>query len=303
MEDLTSPRVLREILSRYGLAPRKSLGQNFLIDANLRDKIVSAADPGPGELVVEVGPGPGTLTAKLLETGATVIAIEADRGLARILADRTAHEPNRMTVIVDDILRVDLGKSIAEAGLAERPCVAVANLPYYITTPAIFHLLETKLPWRGMVFLVQREVADRIVAAPRHKDYGLLSVMTQYRAVPEIVTILPPSVFWPQPKVQSALLRLTFPSRFHLEARVETVLAGVARAAFGQRRKTLANACRRWAEDHGLRDAFMDVCRQAGIEPGCRGEDLAVGDFVRLAAAIADRLEVRSPESGSIQKG
>lgn len=289
MEDLTSPRVLRETLGRYGLAPRKGLGQNFLIDANLRNKIVQAAGLSPDDVVIEVGPGPGAMTAALLATGAAVLAVEADAGLARVLADRLPPGSGRFFLIVADILRTDLRASVAEAGFAGRPCVAVANLPYYITTPALFHLLEARLPWRRMVFLVQREVAQRIAAEPGTKDYGLLSVMTQHRADASIVGVLPPTVFWPPPKVHSALVRLDMPGRYDLTGEEQAALAGLARAAFGQRRKTLENACRDWAVRLGLGAQFPALCRGAEIDPSARAEDLPVEAYVRLARAVAGR--------------
>lgn len=286
MEDLTSPRVLRETLARYGLTPRKSLGQNFLIDGNLRNKIVDTAALRDGVLALEVGPGPGGLTSKLLETGAAVLAIEADPGMARVLTELNPAAPDRLVVINADVLNLDLAQIVAAEGLSGRPCVAVANLPYYITTPVIFQLLDTDLPWQRMVFLVQREVAERIVAPPGSKAYGLLSVMTQYRAAAEIVTIMPASVFWPPPKVQSALIRLTIQSDRRLTAEAEGVFFGLVRAAFGQRRKTLANACRVWAETMGIGGEFESLCRTAGINPGARGETLSLGEFLHLVTVI-----------------
>jgi len=290
MEDITSPRVLRETLARYGLAPRKSLGQNFLIDANLRDKIVGAAALGPGDLALEVGPGPGALTSRLAAAGAAVLAVEADPGLARVLSDSLPRQDGQVAVVVGDILRLDLIHEVATRGWSGRPCVAVGNLPYYITTPVIFRFLETGLPWRRMVFLVQREVAARIVAAPGSKDYGLLSVMTQLRAEAEIITVMPPTAFWPPPKVHSALVRLTPPGRYALAGHEETILRGLARAAFGQRRKTLANACRVWTQQLDLVGGFAAACAQAGIDPARRGESLSVGEFAGLAAEIAAML-------------
>ena len=287
MEDLTSPRVLRETLARYGLSPRKSLGQNFLIDANLRDKIVAAAAPRPEELVVEIGPGPGALTDRLLESGATVLAVEADPGLARVLSDRLPPEPDRAAVVVGDVLRLDLAALVAAHGWTGRPSVAVGNLPYYITTPAIFHLLAAGLGWRRMVFLVQLEVAKRIAAGPGGKEYGLLSVMVQCRSTPEIITTMPPSAFWPPPGVRSALIRLNMPGRQEVPEALRPILEGLTRAAFGQRRKTLANACRTWVDSLGLGGRFAQACERAEIDPGRRGEELSVGEFIRLAGVIA----------------
>ncbi len=293
MEDLTSPRVLRETLARYGLSPRKSLGQNFLIDANLRDKIITAADPRPEELVIEIGPGPGALTNRLLASGAALLAVEADPGLARVLIDRMPPEPDRSAVVVGDVLRLDLAALVAAHGWTGRPSVAVGNLPYYITTPAIFHLLAAGLDWRRMVFLVQLEVAERMVAAPGGKDYGLLSIMVQCRSAPEIITTMPPSVFWPPPGVRSALIRLNMPGRQVVPEGLRPILEGLTRAAFGQRRKTLANACRVWADSLGLAEGFIQACGGAEIDPGRRGEELSVGDFIRLAGAIAGELSTR----------
>lgn len=302
MEDITSPRVLRETLARYRLAPRKALGQNFLIDANLRKKIVAAAAPGPDDVVIEVGPGPGALTAELLATGAAVLAVEADAGLARILSDRQPPVPGRFSIVVADILRTDLPALVSTAGFAGRPCMAVANLPYYITTPALFHLLEARLPWRRMVFLVQREVAQRLAAAPGSKDYGLLSVMTQCRASVSVLTALPPTVFWPPPKVHSALVRLELPGPCRLSETETARLAELARAAFGQRRKTIGNACRYWAERRGLGAAFPSLCRRAGIDPAVRAEDLSVEDYVRLAKIVTQWIAPGPSVPGAVER-
>ena len=287
MEDLTSPRILRETLARYGLAPRKNLGQNFLIDGNLRDKIVQVASPGPDDLAVEVGPGPGGLTFGLLATGARVLAIETDRGLARILTDSAATAEGRLAVIIQDFLALDLAGAVSAAGWSGRPAIGVANLPYYITTPAIFHLLDSGLPWRRLVLLMQREVAERITARPGTKDYGLLSVMVQYRAGTEMLNHFPPSVFWPPPKVQSALVRLAFPGPYTVPEPVDRLFKGMARAAFNQRRKTLHNACREFLAREGLEEAFLAACRESGVDPGARGEQLSVAQFVGLAEKMA----------------
>lgn len=285
--DLASPRVLRATLARYGLAPRKSLGQNFLIDANLRDKIVAAAAPEPGDLLVEVGPGPGTLTLPLIAAGAALLAVEADRGLAAVLRDRLPPGA-KAQVIAQDILGLNLAEAAAANGWAGRPAVAVGNLPYYITTPVIFHLLDTALAWRRMVFLVQKEVARRMAARPGTPDYGLLSVMLQIRTEPEPIATMPPSVFWPPPKVDSTLVRLDFSVGYGLTPEETRALSGLARAAFGQRRKTLANACRSWAVEMAL--PFTSLCREAGIDPARRGESLTVGEFAVLARKIAPLL-------------
>ncbi|MGQ9780463.1 MAG: 16S rRNA (adenine(1518)-N(6)/adenine(1519)-N(6))-dimethyltransferase RsmA [Bacillota bacterium] len=296
MEDVVSLRVLRRTLARYGLAPRKELGQNFLVDANLREKILQSAAPGPEDLVVEVGAGPGTLTPGLLAGGGVVLAVEADPGLAKILAERLAPFAERAAVLVADILRLDLAEAAAARGWETRPAVAVGNLPYYITSPCFFHLLGTPLRWRRMVFLVQREVAVRITAPPGTKDYGVLSVMLQYRTVPRIVAVFPPSVFWPPPKVYSALLRLDLPGRFApLSPAEEEIFTGLVKAAFGQRRKTLANACRAWASGLGLEEEFVAVCRQADIDPGRRGEELSVEEFIRLAQKLTAAAKAGAP--------
>ncbi|MCL6613591.1 MAG: 16S rRNA (adenine(1518)-N(6)/adenine(1519)-N(6))-dimethyltransferase, partial [Firmicutes bacterium] len=193
-------------------------------------------------------------------------------------------------------LQLDLAGIAAGRGWAERPAVAVGNLPYYITTPCLFHLLGTRLPWRRMVFLVQREVAERIVARPGGKDYGPLSVMVQYRARPQIAAVLPPGVFWPPPKVHSALIALDLPGRFTaLPPAEERIFTGLVRAAFGQRRKTLANACRAWTAGLDLREDFDALCLRAGIDPGRRGEELSVEEFLGLARAIAAGLKEGAP--------
>ncbi len=271
---------LREVIAANGLAARKALGQNFLLDLNLTRRVARAGGPLADSHVVEIGPGPGGLTrALLIEGAAHVTAIERDRRALPALEDIAAAAPGRVTIVEGDALAFDY------SGLPTgRPIRIVANLPYNIATPLLIGwLTKPHWPpfWKSLTLMFQREVADRIVADPGTKAYGRLAVLTQWRARPTRLFDVPARAFTPPPKVTSAIVRLEpNPDAEPLPPRaIETLTA----AAFGQRRKMLRGSLKQlWPEPEPILDSL-------GITPTLRAEDLAVADFLRLARVLAER--------------
>lgn len=255
-----------------GHAPRKRFGQNFLVSPGVVRRIVDAIHPLPGDPVVEIGPGLGALTEPLLEVLPVLHVVEIDRDLIARL--RLAHSPDRLVIHEGDALDFDFG-ALGD-GLR-----IVGNLPYNISTPLLFHLATFADRVRDMHFMLQKEVVDRMVAAPGSSEYGRLSVMLQYRFVMERLFVVPPGAFDPAPKVDSAIVRLAPKERSRLDAADPAMLALIVTAAFGQRRKMLRN---------NLRDfATADELEQAGIAPTARAEDQPLENFVRLANGLAKK--------------
>ena len=270
---------LREVIRELGLAARKSLGQNFLLDFNLTRRIARAAGPLEGVTVVEVGPGPGGLTrALLLEGAARVVAIEKDERCLPALAAIAALYPGRLDILSADAREIDYGA----LGLSS-PARIVANLPYNIATPLLIAWLKTD-PWPPwfdrMVLMFQREVAERIAAPPGGKDYGRLTVLSQWRTSPRILFTIPGEAFTPRPKVDSALVELVPKNVLQPPCDI-AALERVTAAAFGQRRKMLRAALRRIAPDSET------VLEALGIDPKARAETLDVAQFCLIANALA----------------
>ena len=251
-------------------APRKRFGQNFLVDRHYIDRIVAAVDPAPGDTVVEIGPGLGALTRPLLERLERLTVIEIDRDLAARLSDEFASE--RLSIHTVDALAFDF--STLGTGLR-----VVGNLPYNISSPMLFHLAQVESMLRDITVMLQREVVQRMAAAPATPDYGRLSVMLQARFRVERLFTVPPGAFRPSPLVDSAVARLTPLAAARPKIDDEALFARVVTAAFGQRRKTLRNALKSLAAEEDL--------ERERIDPGARGETLSVADFVRLANALA----------------
>jgi 16S rRNA (adenine1518-N6/adenine1519-N6)-dimethyltransferase len=260
---------LRESLAAAGLSARKRFGQHFLLDLNLTRKIARLAGPLDGETVIEVGPGPGGLTRALLEAGARVVAIEKDARFIPLLAELAAHAEGRLAVIEADALAVDPARLPAGAPI-------VANLPYNVATPLLVGWLTGPLRPVSMTLMFQKEVAERIAAAPGSKDYGRLSVLAQALAEAEIVMELPAHAFTPPPKVASAVVRLT-PRPERPPDNIVVSLQRVTAAAFGQRRKMLRSSLRALGGEALL--------ASAGIDPQLRAEQLSVAQFLALAAS------------------
>ncbi|MBP2661480.1 MAG: Ribosomal small subunit methyltransferase [Firmicutes bacterium] len=265
--------VTLHILKRFGIRMSKKLGQNFLIDEHVVQSIVKAADITQDDAVLEIGPGIGTLTQGLAEAGAAVTAVEIDRRLIEVLA-KTLEGYENIRVVHGDILRIDIGKEVA----APRYKV-VANLPYYITTPIIMGLLEAHMPVDILVTMVQKEVAQRMVAVPGTKDYGSLSVAVQYYTKPEIMFVVPPASFIPPPAVDSAVIRCTVREKPPVEVN-ERIFFRVVKAAFAQRRKTLSNTLKTTGVPA---DTLKVILEKAGIDGGRRGETLSLEEFAAIA--------------------
>jgi len=270
-----SPRAL---LHKYGLRPKKSWGQNFLGDESILDEIARLAVPTPGERVVELGAGLGHLTARLLAHGAEVVAVERDRDMGRVLRGELA---GRITLLEADAARLDYAALAAAAGKV----AVVGNLPYHLTSPILFSLLDQADAVSRAVLLLQLEVAERLAAGPGSRDNGILSVLLQRRAEVTVERIVPPGAFHPPPKVKSAVTLVAFgPPR--AEVRDEARFRRLVKAGFAQRRKTLGNSLRaaRLAPPEALGRALAG----AGIDPARRAETLSVDEWARLERALGD---------------
>lgn len=271
---IASRSVTNHILKAFGLRMSKKLGQNFLIDASIVQGIVDAAEIQPGERVLEIGPGIGTLTQGLAEAGAEVTAVELDKKLPAVLAE-TLKAYDNVTIVPGDILKVNIPEIMGEG-----PFKVAANLPYYITTPILMALLERHLPITRMVTMVQKEVAERMIAKPGSRTYGALSVAVQYYTEPEIVLDVPPRSFVPAPEVDSVVIACKVRETPAVDVMDEKMFFRVVKAAFGQRRKTLSNALK----GGGLpKEQVRDAMEAAGIDPTRRGETLSLDEFAKLA--------------------
>lgn len=280
MADLGIAQNTIAVLQRYQFHTQKKYGQNFLIDNSVLDRILRAAEIGPGDCVLEIGPGIGTLTQHLAERAGEVVAVEIDRNLIPILEETLADYSN-VTVINEDILKVDINE-IAQERNGGRPIKVVANLPYYITTPIIMGLFESHVPLDSITVMVQKEVADRMQAGPGTKDYGALSLAVQYYARPEIVANVPPNCFLPRPSVGSAVVCLTRHPEPPVKAQDEGRLFALIRAAFNQRRKTLCNALGNVPELGMAKERVGEALEQMGLPPTVRGEALTLEQFAQL---------------------
>ena len=283
---LGNPQATIAVLNKYGFTFQKKFGQNFLIDPHVLDKIIRAAEITEDDFVLEIGPGMGTMTQYLAYAAREVCAVEIDKSLIPILED-TLSDYDNVTVINEDILKVDIAK-LAEEKNGGRPIKVVANLPYYITTPIIMGLFESHVPVESITVMVQKEVADRMQEGPGSKEYGALSLAVQYYAKPEIVVNVPPSCFMPQPKVGSAVIRLTRHSEPPVTVKSEKLLFQVIRASFNQRRKTLANGLANYGA-FGLPKEELQACiEELGVPVNIRGEALSLDQFAQLSNIIYD---------------
>lgn len=276
---IASPEVVHYICKRFDIKMSKKLGQNFLIKRGIVDEIVHAAELTVGEPVLEVGPGIGTLTQGLAQSGADVTAIELDRRLLEVL-DTTLASYDNVRIIHGDVLKLDVPMI-----MNHKPFKVVANLPYYITTPIIMSLLESKLPIERLVVMVQKEVALRMVAKPGTKDYGALSVAVQYYTEPDIVLDVPPKSFLPAPAVTSSVIRCVLRDKPPVDVIDEKLFFRVVKAGFAQRRKTFSNTMR----TTGLsKEQIDDILVKANIDGQRRGETFSLQEFADVANAWAD---------------
>ena len=275
---IASPEVVHYICKRFDIKMSKKLGQNFLIKRGIVDEIVHAAELTPGEPVLEVGPGIGTLTQGLAQSGADVTAIELDRRLLEVL-DTTLASYDNVRIVHGDVLKLDVPTI-----MNHKPFKVVANLPYYITTPIIMSLLESKLPIERLVVMVQKEVALRMVAKSGTKDYGALSVAVQYYTEPDIVLDVPPKSFLPAPAVTSSVIRCVLRDTPPVDVIDEKLFFRVVKAGFAQRRKTFANTMK----TTGLsKDRIEELLAKANIDGQRRGETFTLQEFADVANAWA----------------
>ena len=290
-------KAIREISERHGFRRADSLGQNFLVDRNIIEKIIDAAELTKDTLVIEIGPGMGALTQIAAERAGKVIAVEIDRHLIPVLDEVVGHLDN-VEIINEDILKTDINKLIelekknfADSGRNIEKVVILGNLPYYITTPIIMGILEREIKMDTMVIMMQKEVAERIVATPGGKTYGALSIACQFFCETDYVTTVPRTVFQPQPKVDSAVLKLNRRESLPWEigAGGRELFFDVVRAGFNRRRKTLLNALTALNID---KTELKRILESARVEPSRRAETLSIQEFANIANAIGRQREL-----------
>ena len=278
--------VTRAILERHGFTFKKSFGQNFLTDTNILQKIVDTAEIDKKVNVIEIGPGIGALTEFLAESAAEVMAFEIDDRLVPILAD-TLRDFDNVTVVNQDILKVDLAQYIAEFKNPDLPIKVVANLPYYITTPILMHLIESGIPFSEFVVMMQKEVADRISAQPNTKAYGSLSIAVQYYMTAKVAFIVPRTVFVPAPNVDSAILKMVRREQPAVEVQDEKFFFKVSKASFVHRRKTLWNNLTSYfGKSEEVKTKLERGLEKADLVANVRGEALDLAAFARLSDAL-----------------
>lgn len=281
--------VTKAVLERHGFTFKKSFGQNFLTDTNILQKIVDTAEVDKAVNVIEIGPGIGALTEFLAENATEVMAFEIDDRLVPILAD-TLRDFDNVTVVNEDILKVDLAKHIQNFKNPDLPIKVVANLPYYITTPILMHLIESGIPFSEFVVMMQREVADRISAQPNTKAYGSLSIAVQYYMTAKVAFIVPRTVFVPAPNVDSAILKMVRRPEPAVVVKDEAFFFKVAKASFTHRRKTLWNNLTGYfGKSEEVKEQLTAALEKAELAPSVRGEALDLAAFARLSDALQEQ--------------
>lgn len=288
METLANPQKTIEVIQKNNFHFQKRYGQNFLIDAHVLEKIVAAAQITPDDFVLEVGPGIGTLTQYLAEAAREVVAVEIDRDLIPILEETLGGYEN-VTVLNQDILKVDVA-ALAQEKNGGRPIKVIGNLPYYITTPIVMGLLESRVPLESITVMVQKEVAMRMQASPGTKDYGALSLAVQYYAEPYLAANVPPNCFIPRPGVGSAVIRLTCRETPAATVKDERLLFSIIHASFGQRRKTLVNGLRNAPGLDFTKEQIEEALKKTGLSETVRGETLTLAQFAQLADELGEMI-------------
>lgn len=281
MEALTSPRVLKQLIEKHGFKFSKGLGQNFLIDENILQKIIEGARIQPHDRILEIGPGVGTLTQALAGKAGHVTAVEIDRRLLPILQETLAQHTN-VTVVHGDIMKLKLDVFV-QTYFDGQPFKVVANLPYYITTPILMRFLEEDLPFESIVVMIQKEVAERIIAGPGTGNYGALSVAVQYYTIPRMIAKVPSSVFLPPPKVDSMVMALDKRDQPPVAVRDKSTFFKVVKASFAQRRKTLVNALSSENSLGKTKQEWWELLKMCGIDPARRGETLNMDEFGEIS--------------------
>lgn len=280
--------VTKAVLERHGFTFKKSFGQNFLTDTNILQKIVDTAEIDKNVNVIEIGPGIGALTEFLAENAAEVMAFEIDERLVPILED-TLRDHDNIKVINEDVLKADLQTRVKEFKNPNLPIKVVANLPYYITTPILMHLIESKIPFAEFVVMMQKEVADRISAEPNTKAYGSLSIAVQYYMTAKVAFVVPRTVFVPAPNVDSAILKMTRREQPLVEVKDEDFFFRVSKISFVHRRKILwNNLTSHFGKSEEVKTKLEQALGNANIKPSIRGEALSIPDFARLSDALSE---------------
>ncbi len=282
MAYLGNPQNTIAVLQKYNINFQKKFGQNFLIDTHVLEKIVAAAEITKDDLVIEIGPGIGTLTQYLCEAAGEVIAIEIDRNLIPILEKDTLSAYDNVTVINEDVLKLDLA-ALIEEHKPKGSTKLVANLPYYITTPIVMQVLESGAPIDSMTIMIQKEVAERMAAAPGTADYGAITLAVQYYTEPYLAANVPPNCFMPRPNVASAVIRLKRHSEAPVAVRNEKLMFKLIRASFNQRRKTLLNGLSNSSELSFSKEQILAAIEACGLPATVRGETLSLEKFAELA--------------------
>lgn len=288
MAYLGTPGATKEIINRYSFAFQKKFGQNFLIDSNILENIVSAAEITKDDFVLEIGPGIGTMTQYLCEAARQVVAVEIDKMLIPILED-TLSEYDNVEIINKDVLKVDI-KSLAQEKNGGRPIKVVANLPYYITTPIIMGLFESKVPIESITIMVQKEVADRMQTGPGSKDYGALSLAVQYYAEAKVMLNVSANCFMPRPNVDSAVIKLLRHKTPTVDVEDEALMFRIIRASFNQRRKTLVNGLKNSSELDFSKEQILEAIKSIGKDENIRGEKLTLEEFSQLSNCLTKKM-------------
>ncbi|MGG4142008.1 16S rRNA (adenine(1518)-N(6)/adenine(1519)-N(6))-dimethyltransferase RsmA [Paenibacillus algorifonticola] len=284
--EVATPKRTKEIIAKYGFSFKKSLGQNFLIDQNILNNIVSAAELDETKGALEIGPGIGALTQRLAAVAGTVTAVEIDNRLIPILHDIFEGE-EKVGIVHGDVLKLDLKQLFEERFSGVTGVSVVANLPYYVTTPILMKLLEERLPLENIVVMIQKEVAQRMAAKPGGKEYGSLSVAVQYYCEPKLVCTVPHTVFIPQPNVDSAVIKLALRDKPAVDVPDEAHFFRVVQASFAQRRKTLYNNLTALVGKE-QREALTTLLQGLAIDPARRGETLSLEEFAKISRAFLE---------------
>ncbi len=286
--NLTNPSELKQVIESHGFSFSKGLGQNFLIDSKILEKIITGSKINGSMGVLEIGPGAGTLTRELAQAATKVVAVEIDNRLMPLL-NTTLSDFNNVKIINDDILKVDLHQLFADEFESLDVCV-VANLPYYITTPIIMKLLEENLPVKSITVMIQKEVADRMIAIPGGKDYGALTAAVQFYTTPSIICKAEPHCFLPQPKVESTVINLVVASEPTVKVNNKDLMFKIIKSAFGQRRKTLINALAHSPYLKVEKTTITKALESMELDINIRGERLSLADFAKLSDILEEDL-------------